>query len=457
MVPLSFAQRRLWFIAKLEGPSCTYNIPVVTRLTGSLDADALEAALQDVVRRHETLRTVFADADGEPYQRVVPVEEVSVAFKRASVAEQDVRRAVDAASKYEFDLEHEIPVRACLYSTGPTDHTFILLFHHIAADGWSKEPLWRDLARAYAARADGRTPSWEPLPVQYSDYTLWQRDRLGDPGDPASLLSAQLAYWRARLAALPEEIDLPADRARSASGGNQALSLSFHVPAPVHARLAELARESRASMFMVLQAALAVLLCRLGGGTDIPLGVPVAGRADEGLYDLVGFFVNTLVLRTDVSGNPSFRSLIERIRALDLEAYAHDDIPFERIVEELNPVRAQSRHPLFQTMIAYDEDDGDHLLELPGLRVERVAVDLPTAKFDLSLDLTGTCDDSGGLAGINGLWHYAVSRFDPPTVATFSNWFVRLLDVFAADPDLPVGDAEYLDEAELPADPPGLE
>ncbi|SCG66619.1 amino acid adenylation domain-containing protein [Micromonospora siamensis] len=443
MVPLSFAQQRLWFVTKLDGPSATYNVPVVTRYRGPLDPDVLETALADVVDRHESLRTRVIERDDRPYQQLVPAGAAGIRLERVDVTAGELDSAVAGLVTHEFDLEHEIPLRAWLLTCGPADHTLVLLLHHMAYDGWSTGPFGRDLAHAYAARLAKATPTWQPLPVQYADYTVWQQELLGSADDPASLLHTQLAFWRDQLAGLPEEITLPADRPRPAEAGTDGQNLDFVVPAPVQAQLARLARERNASMFMIFQAALAVLLSRHGGGEDIPLGTPVAGRSEEALDDLVGFFVNTLVLRTDVTGNPTFRDLLDRTRQTDLAAYAHDDVPFERIIEDLNPQRIRSRHPLFQTMISYDEV-GDVALPLPELDCERLIVDLPTAKFDLSLHLVATHGPDGAANGVRGSWQYAVARFEAATVATLSDRFVRLLTAFAADPDLPVQDADLV-------------
>jgi amino acid adenylation domain-containing protein len=450
VIPLSFAQRRLWFIGQLDGPSATYNIPIVTRLSGALDPEALEAALQDVVLRHESLRTLITvEADGEPGQRVVPAEQAAVVLERARIREQDLEAAVAAASGYVFDLAGEIPIRGHLLSTGATEHTFVLLIHHTAADGWSLAPLHRDLSEAYRARSRGHAPDWQPLPVQYADYTLWQRDLLGAESDPESLAGSQLAFWRAELAGLPEEIGPPSDRPRAQTPTGQGASHAFRIPAASHARLARLAQDCQATMFMVFQAGLAALFSRSGGGEDIALGTPVAGRADEELDGLVGFFVNTLLLRTDVSGDPGFRELLARTRAADLRAYAHQDIPFERLVEELNPTRHPARHPLFQTMISYDESDDGAALDLPGVRAVRAPDTSDGAKFDLSLNLTGTHGPGREPAGVEASWQYSTDLFDAPTVAALARRFVRLLDAFAAKPDRPIGEAGILDDEEF--------
>ena len=361
-LPLSHAQRRLWFLHRLEEASptasATYTIPVAVRLTGPLDAPALEGALGDVVGRHESLRTIFPERDGVARQEVLGADAARPALIRARVTETALAAALADAAAVGFDICAELPVRAHLFEVAASEHVLLLLVHHIAADGWSLGPLFADLAWAYGARLRGEASALPPLPVQYADYTLWQREVLGEESDAESAISRQLAYWRAALDGLAPAVDLPSDRPRRSVASHRGDVVGVKLSAELHRGLVGLARECGASLFMVVQACLAGLLSRLGAGDDIAIGSPIAGRSDSALDGLVGFFVNTLVLRTDTSGNPGLGELIGRVRSRNLSAYSHADVPFERLVELLNPVRSLSHHPLFQVMLAFQNQYG---------------------------------------------------------------------------------------------------
>ncbi|GLZ37989.1 non-ribosomal peptide synthetase [Actinokineospora sp. NBRC 105648] len=432
-LPLSYAQRRLWFLTELEGAGATYNSWLALRLAGPVDPDALRAALGDLLDRHEVLRTVYPVADGVPWQQVLdpaPAADLDL----VTAAPGEVERLVLAAAEHPFRLADGPPVRSTLITIGPDEHVFVLAVHHIASDGWSLAPLTRDLADAYAARLDGEPPQWTPLPVQYGDYTLWQEKLLGREDDSDSTLARQLAFWRATLAGLPEEIALPTDRPRPAVASAAGDVVDIDLGADLHAALVAQARAQGGTPFMVLQAAVAVLLTALGAGTDIPLGTAIAGRTDDALDDLVGFFVNTLVLRTDTSGDPDLTELLARVRAADLAAYAHQDVPFERLVEAVNPVRSTARQPLFQTMVALQNTSGDGVLRLAGTAVEPVAVPVRVAKFDLSFTFVETTGPDGAPAGILGGLEYATELFDRATVVVLLDRFTALLTQLLADP-----------------------
>ena len=302
VVPLSFAQSRLWFLDQLQGPSPVYNMAVALRLGGRLDAEALGAALADVVGRHESLRTLFAAPEGIPQQLVVPAERADFGWQVVDATGWPAARleeAIGAAARHRFDLATEIPLRARLFGVGEDEHVLVAVVHHIAADGWSITPLVRDLGVAYASRCAGRAPGWAPLAVQYVDYTLWQRAQFGDLADSHSRIAAQLAYWQQALAGMPERLQLPTDRPYPPVADYRGASVAVDWPAELQQRVRQVAREHNATSFMVIQAALAVLLAKLSASTDVAVGFPIAGRRDPALDELVGFFVNTLVLRVD--------------------------------------------------------------------------------------------------------------------------------------------------------------
>ncbi|MFE6338374.1 amino acid adenylation domain-containing protein, partial [Streptomyces sp. NPDC057798] len=441
VLPLSFAQRRLWFLHRLEGPSATYNIPFVLEVDGPLDIAVLEAAVHDVVARHEPLRTVIGERDGDPEQIIRDPAPDLVAVPCRTVAPDRLPEALAEAVAHPFDLGRELPLRVSVFRTGADRCAVLLLLHHIAGDGASVRPLLRDLTEAYAARQRGEAPRWAPLPVTYTDYALWQHEQFGkDSGEGVGegAEHPDLTYWHTALAGLPDALELPSDRPRPAVSSHHGAVHTFRVEAELHQQLLGLARETGTTLFMVVQAGLAALLSRLGAGEDIPLGSPVAGRTKESLEELVGFFVNTLVLRTDVSGDPTFRELLGRVRAADLAAYAHQELPFEQLVEALNPERSLSRQPLFQVMLSLDSNPAA-TVSVPGLAVRTRVVRAEVARVDLTLSLS---ELNGG--GIEGSLEYATDLFEADTAAALMARLVRLLGAAAADPSVAVSGLDVL-------------
>ncbi|WP_344876781.1 condensation domain-containing protein, partial [Allokutzneria multivorans] len=437
VLPLSSAQRRLWFLNRLEGQSAAYNMPLVLRLNGDVDHSALAAALADVVARHESLRTVFPEVDGLPQQVIT---DAVLSVDRVELDPADLSDAVRAAAQRGFDLTAEPPIRASVFVTGPTETVLLLLLHHIAGDGWSLRPLADDVATAYTARVEGSAPSWAPLPVQYADYALWQQELL------ASVLPEQLGFWRSTLDGLPERIELPTDRPHPPVASYRGATARFDWNAEVHAGIVALAKQTGASVFMVVQAALAVLLSRLGAGSDIPIGTPVAGRTDEALDGLIGFFVNTLVLRTDLSGSQSFAELVQRVRDADLDAYAHQDVPFEHLVEELNPTRSLAHHPLFQVMLALQNAPAPEArLREVEVTAEPVATD--AAQVDLLFSLSER-HEGAAPTGISGRLDYATDVFDEVSVTTLLERWSRLVSTLVAEPTTRVDHVDVLEDDE---------
>jgi amino acid adenylation domain-containing protein/non-ribosomal peptide synthase protein (TIGR01720 family) len=434
-LPVAPAQHRLWLHHQLNGPGPTYNVAFAMRLTGALDTAALRAALADVVARHESLRTVFPAVDGRPMQRILAAAAPDWRLEECTADDLPARLA--AAAGHGFDLAGELLLRPHLFTLAAREHVLLLVLHHIVTDEWSEGRLVADLGTAYAARTAGAAPDWAPLPVQYADYALWQRAVL-DTVQPA-----QLAFWRDALAGVPAEPALPTDRPRPAVPSHAGGVVEFEIAARTHRELREVARRTGTTAFMVVQAALAALLSRLGAGTDIPLGSPVAGRTDQRLDELVGFFVNTLVLRTSVAGDPTFAALLDRVRRADLAAFAHADVPFDRVVEAVNPERSFARNPLFQVMIAFQHVPAE-APGLPGLTTEPLPVDTGVAQFDLGVVVT----ERDGTDGMRGVVEYAADLFDAGTAATLAARLVRLLADAVAAPDRPVSELEVFSAAE---------
>ncbi len=369
---------------------------------------------------------MFPQEEGVPYQKVLTGEEAKPKLTVETIREEELSGRLSEAASVGMELERELPLRMWLFHLSENKHVLLLVLHHIAGDGWSLGPLARDLEEAYRARAEGKTPEWEPLPVQYGDYTLWQRELLGSESDPESVITRQLEFWKKALEGMPEELLLPTDRTRPAVMSYRGGTVPLELDAELHRGLLGLARRSGASLFMVLQAGVAALLSRLGAGEDIPIGTVVAGRSEAELEELVGFFVNTLVLRTDVAGDPTFTELIERVRRFALEAYSHQEVPFERLVDAVQPERSQSRHPLFQVVLVL-QNAPEASLNLPGLNIQQVAVPIHQSQFDLALTLNERFDPAGNAVGIAGTWEYSLDLFDPETATHLASAFGSVL------------------------------
>ncbi|MFF3554993.1 amino acid adenylation domain-containing protein [Streptomyces tsukubensis] len=443
MIPLSFAQRRMWLTHQLEGGAETYNISPAFRLTGTLDRTALTEAIRDLVERHEPLRTTYVtDEHDEPHQHILPPAQAPVPLPVTEVTPAELPAAVDEFITHRFDLAAEIPFRATLFRCSAEDHLLVLLVHHIASDGVSGGLMARDIATAYTARLDGRAPQWPPLPVQYKDYALWQRELLGDVDDPGSLAAAQAEYWRKELTGVPQPLNLPLDRPRSPERDPQGDKVPFTSAPDLGAALQTLADERGMTMAMVLQAALGVLLSKLGGGDDITIGGPMAGRTDEALADLVGFFVNTQVLRVDLAGDPSFDGLLTQVREKTLAAYEHQDVPFETLVELINPERSTAYQPLFQTMLAWQNFEKQDI-ELPGLHVEFEQHVTQTSLVDLTFFFD--VNDAGEL---RGELQYATALFDRDTAEAIAARYLHILGGLVATPRAPVSTIGMLLEGE---------
>ncbi|MFI5765619.1 condensation domain-containing protein [Streptomyces sp. NPDC051563] len=446
MIPLSFAQRRLWFLNELEGVKAVYNTPLALRLVGALDKGALRGALCDLVARHESLRTVFRESDGEPHQHIFEPAEAVPALSVEDVRGSQVSDVLLRAYRVPFDLANEIPLRVQLFEQGPDEHILLITLHHIAGDGWSMVPLWRDVSSAYATRLKGEDVAWEELPIQYGDYTLWQREVLGDESDPHSLGHKQLEYWKAKLDGIPEELRLPTRGIRPAVASRTGIPVEIELTRSTHARLAEVAGKNGSTVFMALQAAVGALMAKLGAGHDVPIGTAIAGRTDQALHDLVGFFVNTLVLRTDMSGDPSFLEILKRVRTANLEAYENQDLPFERLVETLNPPRVPGRHPLFQVMLTL-QNNAEADFRLDGLDVSVEEIEERTAQFDIAFLLKEEHSEHRAPAGIRGAILYSEDLFTPDVARLITKYFAALIDQVVDSPQLRLGG---IDSPEIP-------
>ncbi|WP_036544293.1 condensation domain-containing protein, partial [Nocardia rhamnosiphila] len=440
-VPLSLAQQRMWFLNRYDTESAVNNIPIAIRMSGYLDIAALQVAFIDVIDRHESLRTVFPQKGRAPVQVILDAAQVVPDLTPYLIREDRLIDHLIDLVTMAFDVTVEVPLHARLFEISENEYVLGMVVHHISADGWSMGPLARDVMAAYAARVSWEPPAWASLPVQYADYALWQREVLGSEDDPNSLISEQVRYWKEKLAGLPDELVLPADRPRAAVSSFSGGVHSFEISPETRRRIVDLGWRHNASPFMVVHSALAVFLARITGESDIGVGTPVAGRGDAALENLVGMFVNTLVLRTPVRGDMSFTELLAEVRNTDLQAFAHADVPFERLVEVLNPARSQARHPIFQVALSF-ENLPDRHFELPDLRVAPVEFETSLEKFDLSFNFRGTGDTADAV--MQGALSYSRDLFDHSTIEAFADRFVRLLEEVLAAPETAVGDLEIL-------------
>jgi amino acid adenylation domain-containing protein len=440
-LPLSFAQERLWLLERLERLAAAYNIPVAVRLRGRLDVAALQQSLTEVVRRHEVLRTRFDLSAAGPMAVIEParpfdLEVVDLTALAASDAEAAARRRMAELVGAPFDLAQGRLLRAVLLRLSAEEHVAVVVVHHIVSDGWSMGILIREIGTLYGAYAAGKPSPLAELPVQYADYAVWQRAWLC-----GTVLARQLAYWRGQLAGAPAALDLPSDRVRPAVQSFRGAVERFAVSGAVTRALGGLARREGVTLYIVLLAAFQVLLCRWSGQRDLVVGTPIAGRTDRATETLIGFFVNMLALRTDLSGDPTFRGLLGRVKEVAFAAYAHQDLPFEKLVEELRPVRDLSRQPLFQVLFALQNVPREELV-VSGVSLRPFGVEAVTAKLDLSLYLHETPE------GLRGVLEYASDLFDGATIARVAGYFVRLLDGIVADADVRLSALPLIGSAE---------
>ena len=461
-IPLSFAQQRLWFLDQLQPASPTYNIPMAIRLQGTLDVAALAASLSAIVARHEILRTTFAVVDGAPVQVIAPIQPHPLPIVDQQTVQEDQRAAamqqlVAAEAQQPFDLQRGPLFRTTLARFDPDDHGLLITVHHIVFDGWSYALLTQELSALYTAYSAGQQDAGLPnLPLQYADYALWQREWLaGCPGRvpmpgghphgtrlaPGAVLEQQLSYWRQQLGGMPAILQLPTDRPRPPVQSAHGATYEFELSGELTAALQELSRRENATLFMTLLAAFQVVLHRYSGQDDIAVGTPIAGRTRPELEQLIGFFINTLVLRADLAGNPSFRDLLRQVREVALQAYTHQDVPFEMLVEALQPERDLSHHPLFQVMFAL-QNMPSSALELPSLHLELIEVESSSVKFDLGLTMTMTT------AGLRGYLQYNTDLFAATTIERLVGHLHTLLNGIALDPEQRIDDLPMLTEAE---------
>ena len=447
-VPLSLAQQRMWFLDRFDPQSAAYNIPIVVRLGGGIDVTALTQAIDDVRERHESLRTIYPDFDGVGYQVVLPLRSRPIDLGVTQCTETEALRLIRDSVAEHFDLADSPPFRAHLYRLDTSEDILAVVVHHIASDGFSMGPLMRDIVAAYAARSAGSTPAWTPLPVQYADYAVWQREVLGDESDPNSIVSEQIDFWTRVLEGVPEQLDLPTDRPRPTKATEEGAVHAFEIDSRLHRSIVTLGRDLGCTPFMIVHTAFALLLARVADTDDVVIGTPVAGRGDKVLDDVVGMFVNTLVLRTPVPSSATVRELLMSVREIDIDAFAHAEIPFERLVEILDPPRSTARQPLFQVMLAFQNLERTTVelpeIDMPEIDLAGVEVETGLSKFDLYLTVSENFDDAKRPVGMRAEFLYLTALFDETTIADFGRRLIAVLDAIIDDDTAVVGDINIL-------------
>src|SRR5947207_3885670 len=440
-LPLSFAQQRLWFLDQLNPGSAAYNVPVAVHLSGALDVSALERALSEIMRRHESLRTTFLEVDGEPLQLITEPQPLSLPLTDLShlpetEREAEAQRLITAEAAVPFDLAHGPVVRAALLKLDQNEHIALLTMHHIVSDGWSMGVLVREVRALYEAFSAGQASPLSELSIQYADFAAWQRQWLR-----GTVLEEQVAYWKQQLGSDLSTLELPTDHARPLFQTFQGASEPIEISIATTRALQELSRREGVTLFMTLLASFNLLLARYTGQEDIVLGTPIAGRKHADLETLIGFFVNTLVLRTDLSGDPTFNQLLVRVRELTLQAYQHQDVPFEKLVDELQPKRDPSRSPLFQVMFTL-QNAFEEKLSLKGIEIGVIGSANDLAKFDLTIGVSEKNDRIGGTLGYN------TDLFEAATINRLVTHWKQLLESIVANPEKSLSEFSMLSDEE---------
>ncbi|NER30313.1 MAG: AMP-binding protein, partial [Symploca sp. SIO1C4] len=440
-LPLSYTQQRLWFLDQLEPNSALYNIPIALRLEGRLNQTALEQSLQEIIQRHEALRTNFITVNGKAIQIIHEETTWTISvtdLTHLSNNEQEIaaQKLTHQQGIQPFDLAKDSLIRATLVVLSQSEHILVVCMHHIVSDGWSTGVFIQELTTLYNAYIRGEPSPLTPLPIQYADFALWQREWL-----QGEVLQQQLSYWQNQLAEAPDLLSLPTDRPRPAVQTFAGAYQQFALSAELSSQLTQLSQKQGVTLFMTLLAAFDTLLYRYTGQEDILVGTPIANRNQDELEGLIGFFINTLVLRADLSNNPSFNELLSHVREVVLDGYAHQNLPLEMLVEVLQPERDLSYTPLFQVMFAL-QDETLSQVELTGLTASPLQVESQTAKFDLTLAIENRSD------GLVGVWEYSTDLFDASTIERMTGHWITLLEGIVSNPQQPISQLPLLTEVE---------